>query len=573
MDKYTAKQARLEIKAKNKQLKKVLSGYNKKRIAHICFVSLLYFVVFLLLSPSIIYFLNELFGPEKHEWVNDGNVWKLHCYQIIGSILLSTITISLLYNIKKMIIPNIGKQRNIQRVVGSLESEDTQLPVTKKEVLIERIIGHDAPPEIIAEIDSIIQNNTETIKAFIFNNEKTLLVEGKWGAGKTTYTLIALHESLQSDELKYTDYRFIYESAFKYVAEFNEFKKDILTIIDSILSEQNIFEPFIFSELINNLVSKKYGIPILNPRINLITTDIINNLNEAYEKRRRKKVHPPFRIVIIIDDVDRLLGNDIIQTLAFLSVIRRLKFIKIILPIDRDVIIDQLNKANVTDSQVYINKYLPDQSSTKIQSNYGIINSILSKKIRKEMNTYYEDEQIRPILECFYIKAFSERLQENMRRNRVDSLGNWAMNNSYPKELLSRDEYDSEYILDARDSLTKHLSGQDYSFLGPSNNFESLIYMLRYKDKRPRANSSFPLRVDEELYEKCIKSWVMPFTESKWIKLNLSIREANDMHNRYIKKIRESVTDKMLPHEIFVKAFNIVFPETPITNEMIDDKE
>ncbi len=545
-----------------------LLGYKCKSICHAIIVTLLYVAVILLLLPEILGILNFDFDS------NDGVVGVVT--QVLRYIQLIILILVLAYGIKHTIIPNIGRRRDAQSIINSLKSDDIRSPIVDRATLRRRIIGEDATFEVATEVDSIIQNNIDPIKKFIFDKEKTLLVDGRWGVGKTTYTLVAVSEILHDGRLAETDYRFIYESAFKYTSEFNEFKKDVLRAMRSILSEQNVFRSFIFEELIGNLCRKKFGLPEF--KAGKTTTDIINSLNRAYEKKKGKKGMEPFRMIIIIDDIDRLQGEEIVQTLAFLSVIRKLDFVKIILPIDRSVIIDQLNSIKITDPQFYINKYLPEQLSVTIQSNYDVVTNISSKKVRKELGASYDDSQVQPILECLYIKVFSNRLKQNMERAHVDNLGDWPwFGGEYPKELSINNEYDSRYIFEAREYLRDKLVAigdhKSLDYLGRASNFESIIYMMRFKNKRPSINGSYPLRVDEELYEKCIKLWVLPFVKSKWKKLSLPIREMDDICNSYIQKIKSAVNPEMMPHEIFVRAYNIIFPEQPITDEMIYDEK
>lgn len=47
----------------------------------------------------------------------------------------------------------------------------------------------------------------------------------------------------------------------------------------------------------------------------------------------------------------------------------------------------------------------------------------------------------------------------------------------------------------------------------------------------------------------------------------------DDICNSYIQKIKSAVNPEMMPHEIFVRAYNIIFPEQPITDEMIYDEK
>ena len=47
----------------------------------------------------------------------------------------------------------------------------------------------------------------------------------------------------------------------------------------------------------------------------------------------------------------------------------------------------------------------------------------------------------------------------------------------------------------------------------------------------------------------------------------------DDIYNSYIQKVKSTVNPEMMPHEIFVRAYNIIFPEQPITDEMMYDEK
>ena len=566
MDKPTLKEEKRELL---KTLGRI-ARYNSKRLIRTLIICITLLITLFLLLPTVFRIMEINITSEDYSWVNT----VLYTSKLFLTIIIAVALLSL---IKQKLIPNIGRQRNIHNLIDSLESNDVRAPITDRETLLRRIIGENATPKTKFEINTLIEENINSIKGFMFNDEKTLIVDGKWGVGKTTYTLISLNEISSDKRLLHIDYRFIYESSFKYISEFSEFKRDILKIIKSILSEQKIFVPFDFAELVNNISSSTVNIAISEYKTSKTTTDIVNKLNSKYKKKKSKKGIEPFKIIIIIDDMDRLQGEEIIQALAFLSIIRRLHFIKIILPIDRNVIIDQLEKTKITEPQIYINKYLPEQSSVLIRSDYNLITMIFSKKIQKELGVSYNIAQIEPILECFYVKLFADRLKHNMTSTHVDSLDEWpkyGTNDDYPKELLDNDSFNSKYIFDARNYLQKHIKNiykdnNVLGYIGTANNFESIIYLMKFKNKRPNINNTFPLRVDDELYRECIKSWVLPFTEAKWTKLRPSIREIDDIFNHNIQAIKKLLDTKMKPHEIFVRTYNVIFPDWPITDEML----
>lgn len=478
--------------------------------------------------------------------------------------------------VRNYVLPFKGKQRNADYLIEQMSSNDRRLPLVSIEQQIVRIAGKDADEKTKADIQNRTISIIDPIKSFIVDDEKTLILDGKWGSGKTSYTLIAINEASKEKSFEETDYRFIYESAFKYVSNFNEFKSDILKAIQIILSEQNIFAPNAIHELINNISNSSFYIPLMTLSGSITTTDNIEKLNTKYAKRQKRNPRP-FQIILVIDDIDRLLGEDIIQTLSFLSVVRRIKFIKILLPIDRNIVIRQLKNAKVIEPETFIKKHLPEQSEINIPTTFDLFKDIYSSKIRKAFSQNLSAEQIQPILENICLKIFSNKLNENMEAVSIGDLGDWPnITAGYPKELTNNNEYNSKYILEASRAMYNNATEGNrqyiYHLAGVSNEFEALIYKLKYKDKRnPLGDGSNPLRLDIETYNDCFKPWIMLFAQNRWSQVGATMRIIDDIFERLQNKLeKDAINSSIAPNLIFVRAYNALFPRWPIVDENLN---
>lgn len=541
--------------------------------------SLICFKILLLISATYFYLISgiviSIYERTSNSTIDKVNVeWNIAI--AICAAIVAIIGLLFFYSIvRNILFPHKGKQRNSKYLISQIKTDDRRAPLASKEQLIERIAGKEESINIKDDIANEIDKIINPIEEFILNSEKTLILDGKWGAGKTSYTLIAIDNISRDQEFETTDYRFIYESAFKYVSGFNEFKLDILKALQIILSEQNIIVPYIIRELSNNIRPSNLHIPLSNISGSVTTTDYIDKLNKKYERKQRRNPKP-FQIIVIIDDIDRLLGPEIIETVSFLSIIRRMKFVKIIIPIDRTVVIKQLKEAKVTDPETYIKKHLPEQTENIIPTTFNLFKQIYSQKIRKEFGSELSDEQIRPILEIICVKIFSNKLNENMRAVNIESLGDWQLGSEIPEELRQPNEYNSTYILNARNYIFNTVRSdvkQNMTFhTGASREFEAIIYKLKYKDKRTLLkDGTNPLRVDSELYNDCLSSWILPFSESRWSQVGATMRTIDDIYEEFKNNINKNyIETNMMPCKIFVRAYNKLLPEWQILDENLE---
>lgn len=490
---------------------------------------------------------------------------------IVKCFLFSIISIIVM----RRILPKAYPIRDVKYLVGQLKSSDRRAPATTIEDLTMRIAGSGARKEVVEEVEKCIERNTNPIEDFLVGDDKTLVIDGEWGSGKTSSTIIAVSNFYKKHKEDETEYRFVYESAFKYVSGFSEFRRDILHVVQSILSEQNMIAPYIFSELARNISPSAFGLPFNNSGKEITTSEFIDKLNKRYDSllSRAMRCGHLFVITIILDDIDRLQGEEILQTLAFLSVLRRLKFVKIILPVDKCAIVEHLKAIKIHKPENYIKKYLPEQSEVKIESSFDLFKNIFTKKILHDIDSQLSEDQIRPILEVMCIKIFSDKLRANMEAVNLTTLGNWHIyGNDLPEELMKNGEYNSQYILSAKNYIYKNNGGQLGYHTGVNDEFEALIYKLKYKDKRePLENGNNPLRVDEELYINCIKNWIYQFSANNWQRVGATMRIVDDIYAEFIKDIESNyISHELTPHKIFVRTYNRILPKWPITDENLE---
>ena len=419
--------------------------------------------------------------------------------------------------------------RNAHYIERLLTSNNSGEPACNREELAKRIYGDKRKnSNIPKKINSLIGESISPIKEFLIkdNNDNILMINAKWGAGKTTCLLIAINETNQEGN------RYIYESAFKYRVNRGELFGDVLTALRETLLELGIKANNPIASIIRNL-DKDINNTLLNVlkkrnEVDALSSDAIYRINEKYRKRKITN-----KIFIMIDDLDRLKGEDIVKVLSFLSILRRLEFVKIIIPADRAVVCGALKTDGIMEPQLFVEKYLPSQKEVRIKSNFEMAYSVIEKMIRGKKGN--KGKNVRPAIEAVFLKMLSSEMKrqtfgfKNYRHQWLQAGAKGAeekidLANEQIRQILS-----IPTIIEARNKgdAEKYRWSVEYNNIRETQN---IVYGLQEKVgslERPTIISKWRLFSDND-YNYAVKSWIMNYMEKRWDLFGFTIREARN---------------------------------------------
>ncbi len=463
-------------------------------------------------------------------------------------------------------------KRNKEQLIKALHSNNALSPIHSRAELLKRVLGPNKNKENKKLINNTINQTIKPIKRFLsIRNTKdpnTLVINSKWGGGKTTQLLIAINES--SDK----NHEYIYESCFKYTNEMNEFFSDLFNIIDEILYKNGIHAKKETRALLENIGNNNIDIKKLASWLfkskysnNYLSTDIISALNGLYDKK-----NAIFKIIIIIDDLDRLQGKDITKVLSVLSILRKMKFVKIILPIDKDTVIEALRLKKIVNPEQFIQKYLPEQSTINISSGYQFASTIIAGHIINN-HPNLKDKDVSPAVNAVAIKLLSNKMKILTNNWSYNSDIRWLseQNGSIIKEYtgpLYSLLRTPKFINDINDQI-----GTDYASLGAhttkydwhntaSNDprkYENIILMLKRTD-----GGYIREMFTNDDYNEVVDSWLFEYMTRYWNLFEFTIRDCIDYADQL-----SSVQLSEVPGEQFAQAYNKLFEN----KEIIFDSE
>lgn len=419
--------------------------------------------------------------------------------------------------------------RNSHYIERLLRSNNSGEPACNREELAKRIYGDKRKnSNIPKKINSLIDESISPIKKFLSegDNDNILMINAKWGAGKTTCLLIAINEAAQEGN------RYIYESAFKYRVNGGELFSDVLTALRETLLELGIKANNPIDSIIRNL-DKDINNTLLNAlkkrdEVDALSSDAIYRINEKYRKRKNTN-----KVFIIIDDLDRLKGEDIVNVLSFLSILRRLVFVRIIIPADRAVVCSALKTDGIMEPQLFIEKYLPSQKEVRIKSNYEMAYSVIEKMIRGRKGNKGKDA--RPAIEAVFLKM----LANEMKRQTFGF-------KNYRHQWLQKGARDAEGVIDSMNEQIRQIlnipkiivarnEGDDifYGWNAAYDNIretQNVVYALQEAVGAPgsgavRNKNQFFTASD---YNYSVKSWIVNYVERRWELFGFTIREARN---------------------------------------------
>ena len=167
---------------------------------------------------------------------------------------------------------------------------------------VEKYENNDNVNKIESNLINSRKQDLDNLKNILDSTLDSIIIDDKWGNGKTFF--------IKKFMEKYnTDYEFIYIKA-PYFQTRQEFRKVFLSELNKVFIKNGIF-----NTSISNL-TKYFGIEIQGITLNQIE----KNYNETIEEIVKKMCKLDKRIVIVLDDLDRIeKGEDIQEILNFIG--------------------------------------------------------------------------------------------------------------------------------------------------------------------------------------------------------------------------------------------------------------
>lgn len=286
-------------------------------------------------------------------------------YQCFLTIILSSILAIILIKLIREIyrIWKINKQDNKTELKGfsvdntEIELEDNQIKYA--ETLVKKLKNTDLSKESFA-----------------------VGITGEWGSGKSTF-LNTMKEKIE-------------EAKFAEIVEFNPWLCN---------SPEQVTQDF-FATLINKLSPKhstlsrdinKYA-KLLNKiakaslsffRIDLDLTPSDDSLNKLKDKISNKLANLPKKVVILIDDTDRLEGNEVFEILRLIRNTADFRNVIYIATYDKEYVTDVLKENKIKDPSAYLEKIFQVEVHLLKTRNY-----LLWSRLQRELNKYFQFDGI-----------------------------------------------------------------------------------------------------------------------------------------------------------------------------------
>lgn len=294
----------------------------------------------------------------------------------------------------------------------------------------------------------------KSISEYFIGSEESvnngLIINGGWGSGKTT----ALKYVLNTDIKKNKNDCFIYDSYNDYAN--NDKNTYILKQIRSILDVSNktkwgrtVFNGFNLTEF-EEAYSNVVGIGIINlfrkvfEQNDITQHEAIEKLNRKYREYKVKKRDTTGHIYLIIDDFDRILTVDNLNSIfSFIHAVKKIECIKVVILCDIDVIKDLISKTSISKPSTYIEKNLiRNMSHVNTPIGIDLITELLTDNILKNLSKFNIDTKdntdniIRAVWLVIYIYV-ADNLMERMKYEfRIDSDGRLNIC-GYPDEIFT----------------------------------------------------------------------------------------------------------------------------------------
>lgn len=542
-------------------------NYRKRGFSRVFLAVIYSIIVYISVAITLFIVVTKFFACLNLDILTDeeGSI-NIRLILSMSLVLLVSFIISLY--LTKIIFERFAPKRIIRDkkyILSLFENRSDSSPVPTRKKLIEKIYGEAKNVEDKDSYELILKSineNVEPIKAFLESpgKERIMCLNGGWGSGKTTALLIAINETKQEKN------RYIYEAALKYLGNTKELINDILGTLEDSLRELGVKIDSSVDLLIRNFDTKpdKMFMNFLKNRRSLATlsSELILRLNSEYKKAKCNKT-----IYITIDDLDRLMGEDIIDVISFLSVLKNLNFVRIIIPADLNVVYAALDNYKVVDPPKFVAKYLPYSNCVNIQSECDMVERVLSSKLMYAQEKEQKpDFGVYPSIASIFIGMLAE-LMLNETRNMKNYRYRWlkSKNQELPTEPMSEN---LSQLLRAPVIMSKNFDNS-YGWFDYNNSikkFQNIVCALNKKHGVRETPIPLNRLFDDSVYN-LIDNWIFPYMETRWNIFGFTVRDALNM----LGKVKYNNLP-VEPAEQFVYVFNQLFPNDRLemNNERIN---
>ncbi len=466
--------------------------------------------------------------------------------------------------------------RDADYMKGMLRSSNKRTAMVSVFEAVATMLGTEEAESDRKEIEKLLRANFEPIREFIRAERceyDVLVVSAPWGDGKTSNVLMAVDDL---DSKVQEKRRYIYCSLFNYTHGLARFHRDILGNLEDVLREWGIEDRRGFAALGNYVgadMSKALaGLvdELVGGNEMVLADGLIKGINDQYvEKFERRTDKDRSQLVVIIDDLDRMTGEEIRQVLSLLGMLRKLSFVKIIVPMEPKAVAQQLEHLGVYQPQHYVNKFLPEQCAIKLRSKYQMVEEILLRQIRHRSRVRgVEIGRFRPALAAVLMRYLVDILEHDSENWTGFSRIDWGMvaeENPVRMEWgAPSDASNATYtILDAADEMSDAMDAArdgkvrryipDKPSLDKMQSLEQIFGSIIYSQS---GKKSVAERFTNDVYNVLVGSWIFDFVGRNWDTFGITLRELKDLLGRCN---LDNVS--MNPGKQFCDVFNQYFPE------------
>ena len=312
-------------------------------------------------------------------------------YQCFLTIILSSILAIILIKLIREIyrIWKINKQDNKTELKGfsvdntEIELENNQIKYA--ETLVKKLKNTDLSKESFA-----------------------VGITGEWGSGKSTF-LNTMKKEIEKED-------------FAEIVEFNpwlcnspeQVTQDFFaTLINELSPKHSTLSRTInkYAKLLNKIA--KPSLSIFGIDLDLTPGD--DSLDELKENISKKLANLPKKVVILIDDTDRLEGNEIFEILRLIRNTADFKNVIYIATYDKEYVIDVLKENKIKDPSAYLEKIFQTEVHLLKVEGYELWETLMKDLKEQDQTGVYYDKKL--IEGYFYVeKKFILQILTNYRK-------------------------------------------------------------------------------------------------------------------------------------------------------------
>lgn len=199
-----------------------------------------------------------------------------------------------------------------------------------------------------------------------------LSIEGTWGSGKTTLMNLTLNE-LTNENAVIINYDSLFYGNVSEAT--NIFINDIFDRV------KEVFGIDLHNRDIAQNISPKFELSNGLPKINIGFEPISRKPTELIKdelSKKLKKIHG--KVIIIIDDLDRVSADDVVHFLRIVRVLRELPNFIVILPIDKKALEDLLKGEKIANPHKYLEKII--DWSISVDPEINTAKTLFFKKVK-----------------------------------------------------------------------------------------------------------------------------------------------------------------------------------------------